>query len=525
MKKLLALLLVLTLLAGTVCAAFTDADKITADFTEAVEYMSEKNIIGGFPDGTFKPKDTLTRAQAAKIICTVLEGADKVDAITATASFADVPADHWAAKYVGYCADKGIVSGVGNNKFDPNGKLIGAAFAKMLLVAYGADGSKFTGENWIINVQKTMREKGMSYKVGATSDPMMREQACQMAYNFLASEEIAKVEGYADTTVKFTASNVKLLGRAEATADGVVCHFPGDGVEFTLDCKGNLTLDYVGTASATYTAFIDEVESVSRTSITAGGKSNICYRFVRPGEHTIRIVQDTEVNTSGKVTTLTGLTGSVKTGANAKPTAKKSLYIEFLGDSITAGCGTLGNPKTDWSTATHAGSKSYGVFTAEKLNADYALIAKGGIGVTKPSANVSITDMFVYHDAWQDKTVKAKRDRMPDVVVIAMGANDKEESPDTVFHDGLKAYAETVRQTVGAKAKIVFIYGMMSVKHEAVQTGVCEELGGAAKGYYVFKMPTLINGVPAKVGGTPHPSAADNMKSSTELAEFIKSIL
>ena len=71
MRRAICFLLVFVLLAGMASAAFTDADKITADFTDAVAYMSEQRIIGGFPDGTFKPADTLTRAQAAKIICTV----------------------------------------------------------------------------------------------------------------------------------------------------------------------------------------------------------------------------------------------------------------------------------------------------------------------------------------------------------------------------------------------------------------------------------------------------------------------
>ena len=71
MRKAICFLLVFVLLAGAASAAFTDESKITADFTTAVAYMSKKGVIGGFPDGSFKPADTLTRAQAAKIICTV----------------------------------------------------------------------------------------------------------------------------------------------------------------------------------------------------------------------------------------------------------------------------------------------------------------------------------------------------------------------------------------------------------------------------------------------------------------------
>ena len=147
MKRLVSLLLALVLLTGCASAAFADRKQINKLYQDAVAKMSDAGVIGGFPDGTFRPTDTLTRAQAAKILCTVLEGADKVDAITATSDFADVPATHWASKYVGYCADKGIVSGVGDGNFNPDGKLTGCAFGKMLLAAYGhnAEAEGLTG--------------------------------------------------------------------------------------------------------------------------------------------------------------------------------------------------------------------------------------------------------------------------------------------------------------------------------------------------------------------------------------------
>ena len=326
---------------------------------------------------------------------------------------------------------------------------------------------------------------------------------------------------YEPTTVAFTSSNVKLLGRAQATDSGVVVNFPGDGVEFLLDCSGDLTVGFTTGTNATYTAFVDGVEAAARTSLATTENSAVVYTGIEPGLHTVRIVQDTEVKTGGTLTVLTGVTATAKGGMYATP--YKDLYIEFLGDSITAGCGTLGDPSTEWTAATHAGSKSYGYFTAEKLNADHALIAKGGIGVTKPSGSVTIEDMYLYQNAWHDKTVARNAYRTPDVVVIAMGANDPETNPDTTFRDGLLAYAEAVRAEVGSTTKIVFIHNMMVTRHEAATNAVAQALGGEANGYYVFKMPKGNNGVPA--GTTPHPSAADNEISSDALAAYLRTIL
>ena len=155
MKRLTALVLALLLFVSILpfAGAFTDDARIDGKYKTAVGEMSEKKILSGFTDGSFKPQGTLTRAQAAKILCVMLEGAEKADALTKTETgFEDVPASNWAAKYVAYCVDKGIVAGVGEGKFDPDGRLTGTAFAKMLLVAYGEDASEFTGADWAKNV-------------------------------------------------------------------------------------------------------------------------------------------------------------------------------------------------------------------------------------------------------------------------------------------------------------------------------------------------------------------------------------
>ncbi|MBQ7566501.1 MAG: S-layer homology domain-containing protein [Oscillospiraceae bacterium] len=521
MKKFTTLLLILIILTGVVSAAFTDADKITEDFTDAVEYMSEQQIITGFPDGSFKPKDTLTRAQAAKIICTMLEGADKVESISASASFADVPAEHWASKFIGYCADKGIVSGVGNNKFNPNGQLTGAAFGKMLLVAHGHDAEKdkLVGENWVINVQRALRTENANYKVAASEDPMKREQACQMAYNFVMNKVINSAEGYKEETIGFTSSNVKLLGKAQMTSDGVRCNYPCDGVEFTVDCKGTLQFTYNAKASAGVVMFVDGKDYLPRANVGTGAGTSTACRFILPGEHTIRIQQDTEINTSGLYLTLTGFKAECKSAA-IKPTKANDLYIEFIGDSITAGCCVSGEPGSLY----HSGSQSYAFFTAQKLNADYALIAKGSQGFReeKWQKGVSVDEMFLYQNPWVNKTDKAVRARTPDIFVMAMGQNDTEETPDTPYHDRMSAFVKLVRQTLGPKTKIVLIYGMMTSKHTGTVEQVCEELGGAASGYYVFRMPTLNNGAGSSATATKHPSGADNQISSDALVEFLK---
>ena len=85
-KKLIAFISALISLVSLAGVASADEAGINTNYAKVVSAMSEKGIISGFPDGSFQPDGTLTRAQAAKIICVMLEGPDKAESLTAEKS-------------------------------------------------------------------------------------------------------------------------------------------------------------------------------------------------------------------------------------------------------------------------------------------------------------------------------------------------------------------------------------------------------------------------------------------------------
>ena len=186
LKKSLALVLAIVLVVG-VCvfnvAAFTDDEAITCD--EAVAVLTGIGVIKGRDTGAFDPTATLTRAEAATII-TRLKGQEDLQA----KSYFDDMQGHWAESYVAYCAAEGIVNGVGDNKFDPDAKLTGNQWGKMLLVAMGFDPAETgldKGDTWEVAVAKLVKDKKL--KVGVeTLDmnaPISRENTCVLAFNAL----------------------------------------------------------------------------------------------------------------------------------------------------------------------------------------------------------------------------------------------------------------------------------------------------------------------------------------------------
>ena len=177
-------------------AAFSDQSKIKN--TEAVDACTALNIIGGYPDGSFKPEGNITRAEVTKMICVALNGGKNPAVSTnTTPTFSDVRNNAnaaWAEGYIESCAAQGIVSGVGGGKFAPNGNVTGVQLAKMLLVALGykSENEGFTGNAWATNVNMRAAQKGL-YKGLETMDTaaaITRDNAAQMVWNALNAYEV-----------------------------------------------------------------------------------------------------------------------------------------------------------------------------------------------------------------------------------------------------------------------------------------------------------------------------------------------
>ena len=177
-------------------AAFSDQSKIKN--TEAVDACTALNIIGGYPDGSFKPEGNITRAETTKMICVALNGGKEIPTSTnATPTFSDVRNNAncaWAEKYIESCATQGIVSGVGGGKFAPAGNVTGTQLAKMLLVALGykSENEGFTGNAWATKVNTVASAKGL-YEGLETMDPSIaitRDNAARMVWNALQAYEV-----------------------------------------------------------------------------------------------------------------------------------------------------------------------------------------------------------------------------------------------------------------------------------------------------------------------------------------------
>lgn len=276
MKKLLALVLALVMTLGLATvganAAFPDADEISYD--EAVGVLNLVGVLQGDEKGNFNPTDTLNRDAAAKIVAYLALGETIAESLTAKQVFDDVPASHWAAKYIAYCADAGYIAGDGTGNFLPSQPLTGQAFGKMLLTVLGYDAEKegLVGANWAANVDKLLDTTAIGEEVEkATNTVLTREEAAAYAFGALK----ANVVEYPNPGVSVSTGDVNVTVGG-GNANNVVYNTPvgtgfdnyplaGDGIQQLLEKLYKGKLDVVATAAADKDAFGRPVEATKWT--------------------------------------------------------------------------------------------------------------------------------------------------------------------------------------------------------------------------------------------------------------------
>lgn len=149
MKKMIAVIaLVATLTLGmktSVEAASKFYDVNNTKYEASVEKLTNLDIINGFPDGSFKPGESVTRAQLAKMIVKGLK-LKKLNNIALT-NFSDVTPSHWAYDSIKIAVDNKIILGYPDGTFKPEDQVSYAETMTMLLRAMKLE-DKMTDKSW-----------------------------------------------------------------------------------------------------------------------------------------------------------------------------------------------------------------------------------------------------------------------------------------------------------------------------------------------------------------------------------------
>ena len=193
LKKVLALVVVFSMMLCSVAfAAFPDVAE-DADYANAVNTLAALDIIGGDDQGNFNPDNTITRAEFTKIVCE-MQGL-KGDANKGATQFSDVAADHWASGYINMATNMGIINGMGDGTFAPSSPVTYEQAIKMIVIALGYEpmaaekGGYPTG--YLVVAQSTGITKGV--KAPAQGAPAVRSLIAELVCKALDVPMMEKV--------------------------------------------------------------------------------------------------------------------------------------------------------------------------------------------------------------------------------------------------------------------------------------------------------------------------------------------
>ncbi len=175
MKKVLSLILAMAMILSSFSFAFAlPSDVEGTDFENAVSRLAALDIIVGYEDGTFKPDNSITRAEFAAIAIRMLGMEDIANGSVANTKFPDVRATHWASGYVNLATAKGIIVGYPDGTFKPEAQVTYSEAVAMLVRLLGYEPSIKSNE-WPSNYLTKASEIGLTLGIKFNyNDPAKR---------------------------------------------------------------------------------------------------------------------------------------------------------------------------------------------------------------------------------------------------------------------------------------------------------------------------------------------------------------
>lgn len=344
-----------------------------------------------------------------------------------------------------------------------------------------------------------------------------------------------------ETDVAITEQTAKLVGRTLRKEDTTWLVQSGAAAEFTVTgTSAELTLAGDGCAAGDekyrprYAVYVDgELLCDSLMSETETKLQLFSGDTVRHA--TVKVIHLSEANNGAIGVRNLHVAAPDSLASPCAPTAKKSLSIEFIGDSITCAYGVEGKDQYEaFRTDTENFMKSYAYLTAQLLDADYSAVSYSGYGVVsgyttgERNAESLVPDCYDlvgklpdYAEAWDFDS------HTNDVVVINLGTNDSSylsqdfDGRKDEFTAAYTAFLKQVREK-NPKAAIICTMGTMGGEdlYPLIQQAITDytaETGDSQVRSYQSATQKPANGL----GSDWHPSALTHELSAYVLADQI----
>lgn len=326
MKKVLSIVLsIVMVLCMMPAMAFASTDGYTdiagTACEDAVNALSDLGVINGYPDGTYKPEGTVTRAEAAKLIVSALGLADQ--AAGSTASFTDLAGYDWAEGYIGYAEALGVLKGDGNGKYRPGDTVSYNEFATIVVRALGYTDESLPG-TWPANYVSKAKTLGVLADItGAGGANGSNRGDCAIMLNNALELPIGTVNKDAQWVRNTPADTMlnRLETRGIPTDAAIITKSDADAAESNI-------YDYVGAYASAYLnedGDIVAIKEVKSTFLTGKFTNGLTKFDVDGTKYTVAQLAYDTVNASGAaITTAPALLDNLVT--TATPVTDGAVY-------------------------------------------------------------------------------------------------------------------------------------------------------------------------------------------------------
>ena len=300
-------------------------------------------------------------------------------------------------------------------------------------------------------------------------------------------------------------------GRSSVVDHAVTADWSASGIEFNATYVGSIYVSGKATNTVQFRVYVNGVETgvisfgtAQETKLLPG---TLCLKETTANIRLVRL----EYVKDGLATLKT-----VIVNGTVHKWEEERKFVEFIGDSITCGFGSVTQDSTK------DGSRTFAYLTACEFDVDYSMVAISGIGVNESTDQHGVNtigDFYKYNCWYRNNTALYEPEKKADLVVVNLNTNDVNNgATEAPYKADLKALIADIRAIHGEEVNIVWIIGQMSAASSAPNVwlrDVFTELGGEDAGLYIIE--TTKN----NSGGGAHPNYSNHKVTAEKLIEFI----
>ena len=337
-------------------------------------------------------------------------------------------------------------------------------------------------------------------------------------------------------------SPVLVTGRTIALDAGIALDLSASSMRFYTTGGGDVSLKGTveGVGDVYFTIYIDGDRQATRVLFANGESTQTIAKDLTNEKHLIEVVRQTE----GQFGTFTAQTLTMKGSLFGNKPAEKKLYIEFIGDSITCGAGSLckylaaddflnylpsqsascvrtgENKDAQW--IEEDATNSYAYLLSRNLKADCSLISYSAMGLTKSWGGLNDYNMQEHYTKGTflregNEAYDFANARKPDFVVINLGTNDVGQSgiTEAKYKAAVKSFINQIREAYGdPNLKIVWAVGLMGDGNYTWAKAAIDEMNDDNLYTYRFSV--------GQSGHGNHPTIEQHATAITGLKSYLK---